>query len=138
MASHTIIFGSGLDGAQTDVGLDVGSRHAPWAGPPSTRRALLDTGATATTISPAVREALNPMKIGRARVNLPGLGVVWDDTYFVRLRFGGSAKPGRWFGLEVIEYQPSTPNIDVLIGMDLLVRINMVWDGPGGLLIVRF
>jgi predicted aspartyl protease len=100
------------------------------------KRALIDTGATATTISPAVREALNPMKVGRARVNHPGLGVVWDDTYFVRLKFGRSAKQSRWFGLEVIVYQPSTPNIDVLIGMDLLVRINMAWDGPRGVVVL--
>ena len=40
--------------------------------------------------------------------------------------------------MEVIEYQPSTPNVDVLIGMDLLVRINMTWDGPQGLLVLTF
>ena len=138
MASHKITFGSGLDGPQTDVGLDVGVRHAHWGGPPCTKRALLDTGATATTVSPAVRGALNAMKVGRARVHRPGFGVVWEDTYFVRLKFGGSAKPGRWFGLEVIEHQPSTPNIDVLNGMDLLVRIKMMWDGPRGFLVLTF
>jgi hypothetical protein len=37
---------------------------------------------------------------------------------------------GRWFNLEVIEAQPLTPNVDVLVGMDLLVRINMMWSGP--------
>jgi len=137
MAFHTITF-SVLDGPQTDVGLDVGARHAPWGGSPSTKKALIDTGATATAVSPAIRQALKPMKIGRARVHLPGVGVVWDDTYFVRLKFGGHARPGRWFGLEVIEYRPSTPNIDVLIGMDLLVMINMVWDGPRGLLVLTF
>ena len=102
MASHTITFGSGLEGPQTDVGLDVGVRHAPWGGPPCTRRALLDTGATATTVSPAIRQALRPMKIGRARVHLPGLGVVWNDTYFVPLQVRrAEAKKGRWFGLEI-------------------------------------
>jgi hypothetical protein len=40
--------------------------------------------------------------------------------------------------LEVIEYQPSTPNVDVLIGMDLLIRIKMAWDGPRGLLVLTF
>src|SRR5207249_1503851 len=107
------------------VGLDVGVRHAPWGGASCTKNALIDTGSTATAVSPAVRAALKPMKIGRARVHLPGIGVVWNDTYFLRLKFGGHAGPGRWFGLEVIEYQPSTPYVDVLIGMDLLIRINM-------------
>jgi hypothetical protein len=99
MALHTITFGSGLDGPQTDVGLDLDVRHARWGGAPCTKRALLDTGATATTVSPAIRDALHPMKIGRARVHLPGLGVVWEDTYFVRLKFGEMTGKGRWFGL---------------------------------------
>src|SRR4051794_35231366 len=86
MPTHTIDFGGGLIGPQTDVGLDVGARHAPWGGAPCTTRALIDTGSTATAISPAVPATLNPMKIGRARVHVPGVGVVWDDTYFVRLK----------------------------------------------------
>jgi hypothetical protein len=76
MPSHTIQFGAGLQGPQTDVGLDVGTVHAPWGGPPCTRRALIDTGSTATAISPALRAALKPMKIGRARIHRPGIGVV--------------------------------------------------------------
>ena len=50
------------------------------------------------------------------------LCIVWEETYFIRLKFEGHIGQGRWFGLEVIESQPSTPNVDVLIGMDLLVR----------------
>jgi hypothetical protein len=138
MPSHTIHFAGGLDGPQTDVGLDVGVRHAPWGGMPCTKRALIDTGSTATAVSPAVRAALKPMKIGRARFHVPGVGVVWDNTDFVRLKFGGDLRRGRWFALEVIEYQPSTPNVDVLIGMDVSVRIKMTWDGPRGLLVLTF
>jgi hypothetical protein len=78
------------------------------------------------------------MKIGRARIHCPGVGVVWDDTYFVRLKFGGHNARGRWFGLEVVVYQPTTPDVDVLIGMDLLVRLKMTWDGPRGLLVLTF
>jgi hypothetical protein len=133
-----INFAGGLDGPQTDVGLDVGVRHAPWGGAPCLEKALIDTGSMATAVSPAVRAVLNPMKIGRARIHVPGVGIVWNDTYFVRLKFGGPTGPGRWFGLEVIEYLPSTPNIDVLIGMDLLVRISMTWDGPRGLVVLTF
>jgi hypothetical protein len=40
--------------------------------------------------------------------------------------------------LEVVEAQPSTPNVDVLIGMDLLVRISMMWDGPNGEVAVTY
>lgn len=136
MPSHTINFGSGVDGPQTDVGLDVGAHHAAWGGPPCTKNALIDTGSTATAISPAVRVAPKPMKIGCARINLPGVGIVWGDTYYLRIKLGSHAGAGRWFGMEVIEYQPSTPDVDILIGMDLLVRVNMIWDGPHGFLVL--
>ena len=35
-------------------------------------------------------------------------------------------------GLDGPQTEFSTPNVDVLIGMDLLVKINMAWDGPRG------
>jgi hypothetical protein len=44
--------------------------------------------------------------------------------------FEGDSGSGRWFNLEVIEARPLTPDVDVLIGMDLLVRMSMIWDGP--------
>jgi predicted aspartyl protease len=138
MGSHRIRLSDGMVGPQTVVGLDVGTPHAPWGGPPYSKRALIDTGATATVISPRVRALLNPMSIGRARVQVPSVGVVWVDTYFVSLKFGGHAAKGRSFALEVIEYEPSTPDVDVLIGMDLLIRIKMKWDGPRGSVTLTF
>ena len=42
----------------------------------------------------------------------------------------GLAERRRWFSLEVIESQPSTPHVDILIGMDLLIQVNMIWNGP--------
>jgi hypothetical protein len=130
MPTHIIQLAAGLNGPQILVGLDVGSPQAAWGGPPGTWNAPIDTGSTSTAISPAVKTALKPRVIGKARVSRPGLGLVWEDTYFVRLKFEGHTGPGRWFNLEVIQSQPSTPSVDVLIGMDLLVRINMDWDGP--------
>jgi hypothetical protein len=130
MPAHVIHLGVGLDGPQIPVGLDGGSARATWGGPPGTWNALIDTGSTTTAISPAVRASLIPRVIGKARVARPNRGIVWEDTYFVRLQFEGHTGSGRWFNLEVIESQPSTPNVDVLIGMDLLVQIGMTWDGP--------
>jgi hypothetical protein len=85
MPAHTIHFAGGLNGPQTLVGLDVGSIHAARGGPPGTWNALIDTGSTSTAISPAVRSALLPRAIGKARVSRPVLGIVWEDTYFIRL-----------------------------------------------------
>ncbi len=80
MAAHTILLPGGLRGPEILVGLDVGSVYAPWGGPPGTWNALIDTGSTSTAISPAVRAALRPRAIGKARVNRPVLGIVWEDT----------------------------------------------------------
>ncbi len=132
MPTHRILLAGRVVGPQTDVGLDIGSSRAPWGGSPCSKRALIDTGATSTVISPSVRALLNPLSIGHARVHIPGGGVVWVDTYFINLKFGGHAAKGRSFALEVIEFQPSTPDVDVLIGMDVLIKIKMSWDGPRG------
>jgi predicted aspartyl protease len=137
MPTHRILFTGGTLGPQTDVRLDVGSSRAPWGGPPCSKKALIDTGATSTVISPSVRALLNPFSIGNARVQIPGGRVVWVDTYFINLKFGGHSAKGRSFALEVIEYQPSTPNVDVLIGMDVLIKIKMNWDGPRGCVTLR-
>lgn len=139
MPAHVIHFASGLSGPQIEVGLDVGSVQAAWGGgPPGSWNALIDTGSTCTAISPAVRSLLIPRPIGKARVARGRFGLVWEDTYFVRLQFESQGASGRWFNLEVIEAQPLTPGVDVLVGMDLLVRINMVWDGPNRQVVLAY
>ena len=138
MPAHTIHLASGLNGPHILVGINVGTIHAAWGGPPGTWNALIDTGSTSTAISPVVRSALSPRVIGKARVSRPILGNVCEETYFIRLKFEGHPGQGRWFGLEVIESQPSTPGVDVLIGMDLLVRIKMMWDGPNRHVILSY
>jgi hypothetical protein len=40
--------------------------------------------------------------------------------------------------LEVIEEQPVTPGVDILLGHDLLMKVIMVWDGPRDNLIVTY
>jgi hypothetical protein len=124
----------GLDGPMVDVSLSVPKTYAPWGGPPGTWRALIDTGSNMTTISPAVVAALQPMRLGAQAVRRPVSGVKWCDTYDVRLRFG--RVHGRWFHTEALEVQPATTDVDVLIGMDLLLQIDMAWHGPRGLVIL--
>ena len=127
MPLHSIRLGP--DGPQTEVGLSVPIAYSRWGGPPGTWRALIDTGSDMTAISPGVVVALHPMRIGTQPVARPGGGAVACDTYDVRLRIGGHATAGRWFELEAVEAQPATPDIDVLVGMDLLLRIDMIWRG---------
>jgi hypothetical protein len=125
-------------GPLIDVGLSVPRAYAPWGGPPGTWKALIDTGADATAISPTVVAALRPMRIGTLPVGRPGGGRAACDTYDIRLRFGGLGVRGRWFNLEAAEVQPATAEIDVLIGLDLLLQIDMAWLGPRRLLLLSY
>jgi hypothetical protein len=36
---------------------------------------------------------------------------------------------GRWFDTEAVSAQIATPNVDVLIGIDFLIKIDMAWSG---------
>lgn len=89
-----------------------------------------------TVISPSVVSALRPQKVGIVPVGRPGGGTVWRDTYDVRIRFGGHAGPGRWFDVEAVEIQPAAPVVDVLIGMDLLIKIDMAWSGSSRMVLL--
>lgn len=124
-------------GAFLDVGLSVSRVWAPHGGPPGTWRALIDTGADMTTISPSVVARLKPQPIGTQRVTRSHGPSKVHDTYDVRLRFGGHAAKGRWYGLEAVETQPATPDVDLLIGMDLLLRIDFGWSGPTGQMVLH-
>jgi hypothetical protein len=94
----------GPDGPQLDVGVSVSRTYIPWGGPPGTWRALIDTGATMTAISPGVAAALQPLRLGARPIRRAG---------------GGST-------------------IDILIGMDLLLKIDMGWLGPRRLLFLNY
>ena len=45
---------------------------------------------------------------------------------------------GRWFSREAVEVQPATAGIDILIGMELLLKIDMAWLGPRRLLFLSY
>jgi hypothetical protein len=128
----------GLDGPLLDVGVSVPKAYVPWGGQPGTWKSLIDTGADMTAISPNLVAALKPMRIGTAPVGRPGGGRVMCDTYDVRIRFGGNALSGRWFNLKAVEVPPATTGVDVLIGMELLLQIDMTWFGPRRLLLLSY
>jgi predicted aspartyl protease len=115
----------GPAGPQIDVGVSVSKSYAPWGGPPGTWKALIDTGASMTTVSPDVVSALRPLRLGIQPIRRAGGSFAMHDTYDVRIRFGGHSIRGRWFNLEAVEIQPATADIDILIGVDLLLKIDM-------------
>ena len=87
----------GLDGPQLDVGVSVSRAYTPWGGPPATWKALIDSGADMTAISPGVVAALQPLRLGVQQVGRAGAGPMWHYTYDIRIRFGGHTVQGRWF-----------------------------------------
>jgi len=119
------------DGATFDVGVSAPLFYVTAATRPRNWTALIDTGAVMTVISPAVRLALSPPKLGTFPAARAGGVQTWEQTYDIRLRLGGhQAGNSRWFNLEAIELQPATSNINVLIGTDLLIRLELAWRGP--------
>ncbi len=128
----------GPGGPLIEVGLSVPRVYAPWGGAPGTWKALIDTGADMSAISPGIVAALRPMKIGAQPVSRAGGGRAVCDTYDIRVRFGGHARPGRWFSLEAVEVQPATADVSVLIGLDILLQIEMAWHGPRRLLVLSY
>jgi hypothetical protein len=128
----------GLIGPQLDVGVSVSRTYARWGRPPGTWRALIDTGADMAAISPGVVASLRSQELGSQPVQRPGARPVWHDTYDIRIRFGGHTAQGRWFNLEAVEVQPATAGIDLLIGMELLLKIDMAWLGPRRLLFLSY
>jgi hypothetical protein len=103
-----------------------------------TASALIDTGAAITAIGSRVKAALNPRQIGTVLYQRPGQAASWVPSYLAQLEVEAHQKPGRRFNLEVIEENPATPGIDVLVGQDLLEKVVMVWDGPRGRLLLTY
>ena len=127
-------------GCLLQVGLRVGASHARAGkgGRPSSWTALVDTGATRTAISPAVVRDLAPRPGDSAAIRRPTSGLSRSLIYDVELKFDGHLSIGRWFELEVVNAQPATPGIDILLGMDLLKQLHLYFSGPDGKLILSY
>ncbi len=107
-------------------------------GPPLTKSGLVDTGATYTAISNAVYQALQPTDSGSASARRPGGTQESVSTYAVRLNFEGHLSGNPWFDLDVVVADPATPGIDVLIGMDVLSRVVLFFEGVNGTMILSY
>jgi len=92
-------------------------------------KALIDTGATITSISRAVATDLSLTPTGRVQtlgVHGPG----WSNQYFVNLTFTGSD-----ITLEnrlVLDMEPHHEHFDMLIGRDILSAALFIYDGITG------
>ena len=118
------------DKATLNVGVSAPIGYLTPATRPRTWMALVDTGASMSVTSPAVVQATRPPQIAYESVGRAGGVSSYARTFDIRFRLGGHASlQSQWFALEVAEIDPATPGVDVIIGMDLLARLELVLYG---------
>jgi hypothetical protein len=138
MALHVVDIGP--PGPLIQVGIRVGAAFEAIGrgGAPRSYTALIDTGATTSTISPRVVADAQPQFVGSTSLDRVGLAALFVMRYDLRLKFDGHLAPGRWFDLRVVETAPATPGVDVLIVQDLLLNLTLLYNGPLGKLILMY
>jgi hypothetical protein len=90
----TIQFPLRFDGAFLDVGIGASRAVTGATNRPYTKMALIDTGCDVTVISPSVVLYLNPQQIGKIPITRAGGGTSWNDSFDVRIHFGGHRGAG--------------------------------------------
>jgi len=138
MPLHVVDIGS--PGPLIQVGIRVGAAFeaAGRGGAPHSYTALIDTGASCSTISPRVAAEVQPLSLGSTALNRVGATSVTIRRYEIRLKFEGHLAPGRWFDLRVVGTTPATPGVDVLIDQDLLLQLTLLYNGPIGKLVLMY
>lgn len=136
MAIH--VLSTSLPTAQIEVRVPQNHAAHGYVGHPVTETALVDTGATITAISPSIRKQLQPPPFGTVLYQPRGQHAIWVPTYLVLLVIEPHTHSGRVFPLEVIEEQPATPGVQLLLGCDLLRKVVLVWDGPRDRLLLTY
>jgi aspartyl protease len=104
-------------------------------------RALIDTGCDATALAPDVIRQLGIAPFHRT-MSQTASGSVWVQLYRVSLSVpapGGAVGPMLTVpDLVVTELTATLPDVDALIGMDVVRQCLIVIDGPGKQFLVSF
>jgi hypothetical protein len=102
--------------------------------PPLSARALIDNGSDRTAVAVRLLQQLGIPPAGPVETYTAG-GKVTVETYDLSLSIpnpSGALTPMLTYGeLTVTEFQHAPPQIDLLIGMDILRQCLFVMDGPG-------
>src|SRR5438105_4663591 len=89
-------------------------------------RAMIDTTAERTILAPDLVSALGLTQTGQVLHELPDGNVVVRPTYDVVLKFPS----GFAHGCEAVPLPVQVPEIDCLVGRDVLRRLVLVYTGP--------
>jgi hypothetical protein len=103
-------------------------------------RGILDTGSNATGVAGAILRQFQLAPVRHSTTQGIG-GASAVDLYHVSLSiFDSTQLLAPWFvqpDLQVMELPPGFP-VDVLIGMDVLLQLRMLIDGPGSTFTLDF
>jgi hypothetical protein len=109
---------------------------------PVRARGLIDTGTDATCVDRAILHRLGPFTPILQTTSQTAGGIVQANLFEVSLRVidvGNPSAPSLVLpNLLVIEMPSSLPNIDVLIGLDVLLTARLLLDGPNRTITLDF
>jgi hypothetical protein len=108
--------------------------------PPKKVRALIDTGASISSISPQIAKGLGLVPTGITSISSATTGSAPQNCnlYDVCLAFVQPSIKVLGVNIPVIEVELFTPGVDVLLGRDMLRQCLCIYDGPGGTFILAF
>lgn len=108
--------------------------------PPVKANALIDTGASISSISPRIAMGLGlaPSSITPIHSATTGKAPQNCNVYDVCLAFVQPSVKVLGVNIPVIEVDLSTPGVDVLLGRDMLGQCLFIYDGQSGTFVLAF
>jgi hypothetical protein len=108
--------------------------------PPERAKAMVDSGASISSISPRIAKCLSLVPTGITPVHSATTGGAAQNCnlYDVCLAFAQPAIKVLHVNTPVIEVQLFTPGVEVLLGRDMLRQCLCIYDGPRATFTVAF
>jgi gag-polyprotein putative aspartyl protease len=108
--------------------------------PPEKAKALIDTGASISSISPRIAKGLGLIPSGITPIYSATTGVASQNCnlYDVCLAFVQPSIKVLGVNIPVIEVDLFTPGVDVLLGRDMLRQCLCIYDGQSRTFILAF
>jgi predicted aspartyl protease len=96
---------------------------------------LIDTGARRTVITPRAAQRCCLVSVNSTKIFVVGGGEVEGSVYSAQILFSGTPLSS-WPAIEIVEADLHHPEIECLIGRDILRHWILEYDGSSGQLII--